>query len=78
MPVFREQTLSRNIASVLHSGRVNWNGEQGKSGSAGYSRLPRVVSSPTPTVSTRLQKGLVVLIGFMLFLSCLWMFNRPN
>ena len=51
------------------------NGVQGKSESAGYSLLPRVFSNPTPTASIRSHKGLVVLIGFILFLSCLWMFN---
>jgi hypothetical protein len=78
MQEFHEQTLSRNIASVMHSDRANRNRVQGKSESAGYNRLTRVFSNPTPTVSIRFQKGLVVMIGFMLFLSCLWMFNRSH
>ena len=49
-----------------------------KSRSAGKSRLPRVFSNPTPVVSTRFQKGLIVMIGFIVFLSCLWMFNPPD
>lgn len=78
MQELREQTLSRNIASVMYSDRPNKNGVPGKSGNAGYSRSPRVFSNPTPTVSIRSQKGMVVLIGLALFLSYLWMFNRPN
>ena len=76
--MFREQTLSRDLASVMHSDRANRNGIRGKSGNAGYSRLARIFSSPAPTVSIRSQKGFVVLTEFILFLSCLWMFNRPN
>jgi hypothetical protein len=78
MQEFREQTLSRHIASAMLSGRANKNRVQGKSGSAGYNRLPRVLSNPTPTVVIRFQKGLAVMIGLMLFLSCLWMFHRPH
>ena len=52
------------------------NGVQGKSESAGCLRLPRVFSNPTSTLYIRSQKGLVVLIGLILFLSCLWMFSR--
>lgn len=75
---FREQTLSRDAASVMHSDRANRNRVPGKSGSAGYNRLPRVFSNPTPTMSIRSQKGMVVVMGLILFLSYLWMFNRPN
>lgn len=78
MQEFPEQTLSRNIAIVMHSDRANRNGVQGKSGSAGYDRLPRALSNPTPTVSIRFQKGLAVMIGLILFLGFLWMFHCPS
>jgi hypothetical protein len=78
MQEFREPTLSRNIASVMHSDRANRNGVQGKSGGAGNGCLPRVFSNPTPIVSARVLKGMVVVIGFMFFVCYLWAFNRPN
>jgi hypothetical protein len=77
MQEFPELTLSSNIGSVMHSDRANGNRVQGKSESAGYDRLPRVLSNPTMTVSIHLQKSLVVLAGFIAFLSCLWMFHHP-
>jgi len=78
MQEFREQTVNSHIASVMHSDRANENGVQGISGSARYSRLPRVLSNSIPTVSIRIQMSLVLMIWLMLFLSFLWMFQRPN
>jgi hypothetical protein len=75
---FHEKTLSRNIASVMHSDKANRNEVQGESGFVRYDGLARVFSNPTTIVSIRFQKGLAVMIGFILFLGCLWLSHRPN
>jgi len=78
MREFPERTLSRNTVILMHSDRANRNGVQGKSASAGYNRLPQVFSSPPSMVSIRSQKGVVLVIGFLVFLCYLWMFSRQE
>lgn len=84
MPTTKKSVNSDRAASTRAEERLIapvWvivcrNRVQGKSETAGYNHLLGVFSNPTSTLSIRSQKGLVVLIGLILFLSCLWMFSR--